>query len=361
MAAVVDDVENEVLEKMPGKRPNFYCVNELSNVIQTAGLTVRSLPGSGEGIVATRLIGEGGVLIEVPLDHTVLMAKTPRALASVLLSDSNKVTNDFFERLGLTGDGPGCFSMPASQGVGPSIFDGSLLMLLARRRAREADLLSKDTGKDVRMCQNALYTVFSRCLFLKGEYKCFVLPPFVEYLNHDPECNAKWSVENSSLVVRSCRDIQPGEQVTISYGEHSNEVFAIQYFFIPDSNPKDVLYLPMRRELTVMRVAKYEGTSITETNSNFIPYGFVEYGEKALEVAKVVHPEDPDHFIHWKLRQLREKLEKSMITLMKSKRKNKGLSDANIVWLKYLQRKVAMVNEYIKKYSLKGKKGDSVE
>ena len=86
-----------------------------------------------------------------------------------------------------------------------------------------------------------------------------------------------------------------------------------------------------------------------------------ELSDPPVHLREVVHPEDPDHFIHWKLRQLREKLEKSMITLMKSKRKNKGLSDANIVWLKYLQRKVAMVNEYIKKYSLKGKKGDSME
>ena len=47
--------------------------------------------------------------------------------------------------------------------------------------------------------------------------------------------------------------------------------------------------MQLRREMTCMRLAKYDGTSVEETKSNFIPFGFVEYGNgAAMEVAKVV-------------------------------------------------------------------------
>ena len=56
----------------------------------------------------------------------------------------------------------------------------------------------------------------------------------------------------------------------------------------------------------------------------FIPFGFVEYGNgDAMEVAKVVHPDDPIKFLHWKLTKMRQEFEKNMIVLMKKKRKMK--------------------------------------
>ena len=102
-------------------------------------------------------------------------------------------------------------------------------------------------------------------------------------------------MNGKTLVVKSRRDINPNEEVTITYGNHCNEVFAIQYFFVPKNNPNDVLYMQLRREMTCMRLAKYDGMSVDETKSNFIPFGFVEYGNgDAMKIAKVVHPEDPD-------------------------------------------------------------------
>ena len=132
----------------------------------------------------------------------------------------------------------------------------------------------------MRKCKAALHSVHSRCLFLQ-ELSLFVLPPFVEYLNHDKNPNAHWILVNgNTLVVKSRRDINPNEEVTITYGNHCNEVFAIQYFFVPKNNPNDVLYMQLRREMTCMRLAKYDGMSVDETKSNFIPFGFVEYGNE---------------------------------------------------------------------------------
>jgi hypothetical protein len=337
-----------------------YQTGYLNGIIKNIGLLLTELPGGdrGDGIVAQKFIKEGTTLIETTLDDTVLTGKSPQTLAEQLL---NAVTYDYYIKLLELRDVdmPGCFNMEEEKAEredykgGDIKFNGSLLMLLAERRAREAQTLSNKTAKPLRNCKAALHSVHSRCLFLQ-ELSLFVLPPFVEYLNHDKNPNAHWILENGKkLVVKSRRPIQPGEEVTITYGNHSNEVFAIQYFFIPKNNPNDVLYMQLRREMTCMRLAKYDGTSVEETKSNFIPFGFVEYGNgAAMEVAKVVHPDDPKKFLYWKLTKMRQDFERNMILLMKKKRnmKKKGLvlDTTDQLWLEYLRIKVDLVNTHIK-------------
>ena len=330
--------------------PAPYKVDYLNGIIQNIGLRLTELPGGnrGDGIMAEQFIKEGTTLIETRLDHTVLTATTPQSLAEKLLECE---TYDYFEKLLELDDSdlPGCFGIDNDN---DNRFEESLLMLLAERRGREADALVEKTGHPLRKCKAALHSVHSRCLFLQ-ELSLFVLPPFVEYLNHDKDPNAHWLLVNGkTLVVKSRRDINPNEEVTITYGNHCNEVFAIQYFFVPKNNPNDVLYMQLRREMTCMRLAKYDGMSVDETKSNFIPFGFVEYGNgDAMKIAKVVHPEDPTKFLHWKLTKMRQELEKNMITLMKKKRIMKKTSrkfnSRNQLWLEYLQLKVQLINTHI--------------
>ena len=341
--------------------PVIYEKKYLNGIIKNIGLLLTELPGGdrGDGIVAQEFIKDGTTLIETTIDDTVLTAKTPQTLAENLL---NFITYDYYTNLLKLNDNdmPGCFtisSFPEEVVKDPKTennkFKESLLMLLAERRVREAEQLAEKSSQPLRNCKAALHTVHSRCLFLQ-ELSLFVLPPFVEYLNHDTDPNAHWILENGNkLVVKSRRDIRPGEEVTITYGNHSNEVFAIQYFFIPKHNPNDVLYLQLRREMTCMRLAKYDGTSVDETKSNFIPFGFVEYGNgDAMEVAKVVHPDDPIKFLHWKLTKMRQEFEKNMIVLMKKKRKMKKqgvlFGNTNRLWLEYLKVKVDLVSMHIK-------------
>lgn len=344
MAALVSEV---------ARVENLYLRPTLTGLLQNAGLTVRDLDnGRGDCVVASKEIKKGTELLKCPLNEAVLMASTPQFLAQLLLEQKfivGGVKNEFFENLNRSTSVPGSFALASMTTSNKNDFDGTLLKVIAERRAREAEALSSKMALDLNTCQNALHTVHSRCLFIK-ELSSFVLPPFVEYLNHDPNASAAWHVVEGEIVVRSCNDIKKGDEVTISYGEHSNEVFAIQYFFIPPANPFDILYLPMRRELTVMRVAKFEGTSVEETNTRFVPYGFVEYGEKAMEIARVIHPDDPEHFIHFKLQTLRKGLEDNMINLMKRKRRDNGLDPVNTLWLDYFSAKVSLINRCIKKH-----------
>ena len=78
--------------------------------------------------------------------------------------------------------------------------------------------------------------------------------------------------------------------------------------------------------MTCMRLAKYDGMSVDETKSNFIPFGFVEYGNgDAMKIAKAA-PGRPDEIPSLEIDQNAQQLEKNMITLMEKKRIMKNTS-----------------------------------
>ncbi len=74
------------------------------------------------------------------------------------------------------------------------------------------------------------------------------LLPLIDFLNHsfDPAC--KVEATDSGLEVRSLRDIQAGEELTIKYGELSNDALLLDYGFIADENPFDTLQLKFHVE-----------------------------------------------------------------------------------------------------------------
>lgn len=93
----------------------------------------------------------------------------------------------------------------------------------------------------------------------------FMMVPLLDYLNHssDPNCVVTGyhdKVQDHSFVVlQSIRDIEPGEQLRISYGSLPNSHFVQKYGFTLPDNPekKVIMHMPYR---------EYESLAYEEMN-----------------------------------------------------------------------------------------------
>ncbi|RKF79672.1 Ribosomal lysine N-methyltransferase set11 [Golovinomyces cichoracearum] len=72
---------------------------------------------------------------------------------------------------------------------------------------------------------------------------CMALNPFSDCFNHNPCPSASVKVTESAFTITSTRDIDLGEEVTISYGNHSNDFLLAEYGFVVDENPWDEVLL----------------------------------------------------------------------------------------------------------------------
>jgi len=91
--------------------------------------------------------------------------------------------------------------------------------------------------------------------FLPHEPKKFtkesalIVAPVTDLINHsfDPNCRVEGnynSIENDSFVeIRAIRDIKPGEELTINYGNLSNYDYFMKFGFLNNNNPFDEYYL----------------------------------------------------------------------------------------------------------------------
>ncbi|KAK0661515.1 Ribosomal lysine N-methyltransferase 2 [Lasiodiplodia hormozganensis] len=67
---------------------------------------------------------------------------------------------------------------------------------------------------------------------------CMALCPFMEYFNHaDEGCTVDHDMKGFTITCN--REYNPGEEVFLSYGPHSNDFLLIEYGFILDSNKWD--------------------------------------------------------------------------------------------------------------------------
>ena len=57
-----------------------------------------------------------------------------------------------------------------------------------------------------------------------------MLAPIFDMLNHAEEPNCDWSAESGAKIY-AARDIEPGEELMISYGEHGNDQLVNSYGF----------------------------------------------------------------------------------------------------------------------------------
>lgn len=125
------------------------------------------------------------------------------------------------------------------------------------REAAEAAAESEAAFPTVEHFGWALQQVWSRCLRISGEDggKRRVLVPVLDLANHAPVPSAMYACASSArgqpAAVRllAARAVQPGDEVTITYGQHSSAHFALYYGFVPRANPFDEVRLPLRKLL----------------------------------------------------------------------------------------------------------------
>ncbi|GLD92931.1 hypothetical protein PINS_up001523 [Pythium insidiosum] len=84
-----------------------------------------------------------------------------------------------------------------------------------------------------------------------GKAQPFTLIPFFDWFNHThmgDECGHEYDPQRG-FVVFTTRDYEAGEQLCISYGQHSNTRLLRNYGFTIPSNPNDTVALTLPREL----------------------------------------------------------------------------------------------------------------
>lgn len=90
----------------------------------------------------------------------------------------------------------------------------------------------------------ALSAVTSRAFRPGGEGGAAALLPLIDMCNHDQAPNARVSASDSrALNLQALRDIAPGEDVTLSYGELPNDFLLLDYGFVVEDNAHDSVTL----------------------------------------------------------------------------------------------------------------------
>ncbi|RKF53562.1 SET domain-containing protein 4 [Erysiphe neolycopersici] len=81
-----------------------------------------------------------------------------------------------------------------------------------------------------------------RCSILHRD-DCMALNPFSDYFNHSPSPSAAVKITNRAFEISTIRDVKANEELTISYGNHSNDFLLAEYGFFLDDNPWDEVLL----------------------------------------------------------------------------------------------------------------------
>eukprot|EP00439_Symbiodinium_sp_Y106_P079947 s2899_g18.t1 len=110
----------------------------------------------------------------------------------------------------------------------------------------------------------AMAHVWSRCCRLDLEELGGIrrlLIPLLDMGNHDSEPSAVFDLGRNGRAVclSATRDLQEGDPVTYSYGEHPNEHFALYYGFVPESNPYDHFKVSLTKVLQCLTLAGFPG------------------------------------------------------------------------------------------------------
>ena len=103
-------------------------------------------------------------------------------------------------------------------------------------------------------------------------YDCLALVPFADYFNHaDAGCKVAYS--DSGFEITAHRRIKKGEEVYLSYGNHSNDFLLAEYGFILEDNQWDEIALDERilplfsaQQKEELRIAGFLGDYILDDN-----------------------------------------------------------------------------------------------
>jgi hypothetical protein len=65
-----------------------------------------------------------------------------------------------------------------------------------------------------------------------------ILVPVIDFVNHSPTPNCRYEISSQGITLLPIKDIEPGEELTISYGSQKSPLeMLFTYGFLPDSTP----------------------------------------------------------------------------------------------------------------------------
>jgi len=95
---------------------------------------------------------------------------------------------------------------------------------------------------------------------------CMALNPFADYFNHSSSPSASASFSSTGYVISASFPIEQGDEIYISYGNHSNDFLLAEYGFILDTNQWDEVSLDEwllerfdEKQQEVLREAGFKG------------------------------------------------------------------------------------------------------
>ncbi|OAA78123.1 SET domain protein [Akanthomyces lecanii RCEF 1005] len=229
------------------------------------GVRPSSIAGRGLGMVATRVIHEGDVVMAVPTPairsrHTLpkaLMAKVPAnmTLHGLLAADlllhppSSRVWGKLVPSLGEFESSTPFFWPETLQELLPP--ETKNLLRNQQRKFRQDWNHAKEGYPDMAK-QDYLYSWFlvgTRSFYYEIQetlsypwHDRLALLPVADMFNHSSAgCAVAFSTE--AYDITADREYQEGEEVYTSYGTHSNDFLLAEYGFVLPDNPNDQLCL----------------------------------------------------------------------------------------------------------------------
>ena len=134
-----------------------------------------------------------------------------------------------------------------------------------------APVVSGEDFVSARAFRQAMELVWSRCLRLSAGAHGVrrLLVPLLDLANHDAFPSAMYAYANSTtcgpaIRLHAARAMRPGDEVTITYGEHSATHFALYYGFVPEPNPTDALQLTLNDVLSVVPAEQLPAGGVAE-------------------------------------------------------------------------------------------------
>ena len=141
--------------------------------------------------------------------------------------------------------------------------------LIANEAAEEASPAAAFPSDEA--FRGAMELVWSRCLRLSAGAHGVrrLLVPLLDLANHDAFPSAMYAYANSTtcgpaIRLHAARAMRPGDEVTITYGEHSATHFALYYGFVPEPNPTDALQLTLNDVLSVVPAEQLPAGGVAE-------------------------------------------------------------------------------------------------
>ncbi|KAK1255922.1 hypothetical protein MKX07_008181 [Trichoderma sp. CBMAI-0711] len=228
------------------------------------GIHPKALHGRGIGIVATRQLEAGEIILKVPISALRTLSNTPKDItkklsgatvhtilaASLCLESSpelGKWRPVFPSRRDIASSLPICWPAKLRSLLPP----GAKILLAAQQEKFNKDWALVEAAYPQLQKDEYLYNwlLVNTRTFYHTNRKTDKLPkedhmalqPVADLFNHTPEGYCTAAFDDKFFTFTTTRTHQPGEEVFIRYGPHGNDMLLVEYgFTLPSSlNPWD--------------------------------------------------------------------------------------------------------------------------